>query len=305
MTTQRKVAIVTGASRGIGMAGCLHLARKGFDIVACSRTLRPGEAFEMSPTGKASDVVAMPGSLEETAEEVRRLGGRALAVKLDLLERGDAEGAVQRTLEEFGRIDLLVNNGRYFGPGHYDALEDTEMVYLDRAVEANTMAPLLLTKLVMPVMIERGGGTIINLTSSSGYRETPAMPGEGGWGLNYSISKAAIGRAGPGLAKELRQYNISVINLLPGFVAVERTVRDAGRYGFDPNRGLSIDVPGAAIAFLATHPYPMYFSGRELEAVDLCVAHQLVDPETLPAAQGPAVWGLPKGSDPAAAARGQ
>ena len=294
MANGRKAAIVTGASRGIGRACALALARRGLDVVVCARTLRKGMAFEYSATARESAVSEMPGTLEETAAEAEKLGVRALPVKMDLLERKEIEDGVQLALDSFGKIDVLVNNGRYYGPGQMDIFEETDIQYFDKAVEANLLAPLYLIKLIIPSMIKSGGGVIVDLTSSSGSKEVPNPVGQGGWGLNYSVSKAGINRAGAGLAKELRPHNIAVINMSPGYVAVERGWKEAGRYGFNPETGLNPDIPGAACAFLATHKYPMFFSGRDWQAVDVCVEHGLIDPDTLPAGQGPATWGLPR-----------
>src|SRR6266513_2615629 len=91
---ERRVAFVTGASRGIGRACALELARRGLDVVA-------------------------------TAREARALGAEALVVKLDLAARADWPAAVDAALARFGRIDVLVNNGRYVGPGHMDPFGDT------------------------------------------------------------------------------------------------------------------------------------------------------------------------------------
>ena len=85
-------------------------------------------------------------------------------------------------LERWGRIDVLVNNGRYVGPGHMDRLLDTPVELLDRHLEANVMAPVILTKLVLPGMVERGGGVIVNLASSSGTMDPPAPAGARGLG---------------------------------------------------------------------------------------------------------------------------
>ncbi len=296
MADEGKVALITGGSRGIGRACALHLAKRGVNVAVASRTLTGSEKFEVSATIKESDVAAMPGSLEETAADARALGVRALPIKLDLLSREETKAAVEATLEEFGRIDILVNNGRFYGPGQQDLFEDTDLEYFDKANEANVMAPLHLIKLTMPSMIEQGGGVVVNLTSGSGSREVAAMPGVGGWGLNYSITKAAVARVTPGLAKELKRYNIAVISISPGNVVTERRVREAGKYGFaaSTETGLSSDVPGAAVAFLATHPNAMFYSGKWTESIELCMEHGLLPPSDLPANEGPDVWGLPR-----------
>src|SRR5882724_6033468 len=120
----RKVAFITGASRGIGRGCARELARRGFDLVLTARTVTGRERLEHSSTVRKSLTDPLPGNLEQTAREVRALGAEALVVKLDLSVREDWPGAVNAALERFGRIDVLVNNGRYIGPGHMDPFED-------------------------------------------------------------------------------------------------------------------------------------------------------------------------------------
>jgi NAD(P)-dependent dehydrogenase (short-subunit alcohol dehydrogenase family) len=213
MANSNKVALVTGASRGIGRGCALELAKAGFDLVLCARTVVEGTPLEHSSTVRRSDTSPLPGSLERTAGEVEALGRRALVAKLDLLAPADLEQAVQATMDEFGRLDVVVNNARYIGPGHMDLFLDTPMqVYEDHFV-CNVLAPLRLVKLAVPHMRAQGGGVFVHVTSGAGNNETSALPGEGGWGLGYSISKAAFNRIAAGLGKELKQYGISVINL--------------------------------------------------------------------------------------------
>jgi NAD(P)-dependent dehydrogenase (short-subunit alcohol dehydrogenase family) len=288
-----KVAIVTGSSRGIGRGCALELAKRGFNIVVCARTLHEGQAFEHSSTVKSSKTTPLPGSLEKTAREIEALGRRALTVKLDLLDRQDVHALVDRTMKEWGGIDVLVNNARYIGPGHMDWFLDTPIELFDAHFQCNVFSPLLLTKLVAPIMIKRGGGVIINVTSGAGYRETPHDIGKGGWGLGYSLSKAAFNRIGAGLAKEFRQHEIAVINLEPGFVTTERMVTDMGAFGFDASSGLGVDVPGSVCAYLAAHPTPMNFSGRNIDAPTFAVDAGLVDGTKLPPPYGPSHWGGP------------
>ena len=260
----RKVALVTGASRGIGRACAIELARRGFDVVVTARTVRPGETFEYSSTVKRKATKPLPGSLEETAEEVRALGVEALVVKLDLSVRADWPAAIDATVQRFGRIDVLVNNGRYIGPGHMDPFEDTPLELIEQMFVCNVFAPLHLIKLSLPIMKRQGGGIVINVTSTAGDRETPAPIGQGGWGLGYSVTKAAFNRSVAGLAKELRPHNIAVIGLMPGFVATERMAIELGDFGFDASKGLPVENPGRVCAMLATARDPLVFSGRDL-----------------------------------------
>ena len=272
----RRIAFITGASRGIGRGCALELARRGFDLVLTARTVIGGERFEHSPTVQRSTTTPLPGSLEKTATEVRALGREALVVKLDLAARDDWAPALERALAHFGRIDVLVNNGRYVGPGHMDAFEDTPLDLIEQMFLCNVFAPLALIKLCLPAWKRQGGGIVINITSAAGQTETPAPIGEGGWGLGYSITKAAFSRMIPGLAKELRPYRVAVIGLMPGFVATERTAVELREYGFDPSSGLPVENPGRVCAMLATARDPMFFSGRDLRGPEFHAEHELV-----------------------------
>ena len=274
--TQRKVAFITGASRGIGRGCALELARRGFDVVLTARTVTGAERLEHSSTVKKSSTDPLPGSLDATAGEVRALGADAFVVPLDLSVRADWSKAISAAVEHFGRLDVLVNNGRYIGPGHMDWFEDTPVELIEQMLLCNVVAPLHLIKLCLPIMQRQGGGIVINVTSSAGDRETPAPIGEGGWGLGYSISKAAFNRMVPGLAKELRRHNIAVIGLMPGFVATERMAAELAEFGFDASKGLPVENPGRVCAMLATANDPMFFSGKDIFGPGFYAEHSLV-----------------------------
>jgi len=268
--TERRVALVTGASRGIDKAIALHLARSGFDVALAARTRVEGEEREHSSTVAASNTTALPGSLETTAGLVEAEGARALAVSLDLLDRTSLGSAVATVLERWGRIDVLVNNGRYVGPGHMDRVLDTPVDLIDRHLEANVMAPVILTKQVLPGMVERGSGVIINLASSSGTMDPPAPAGSGGWGLGYGMSKGALHRLAGILAVELGDAGILAYNLSPGFIATERIAIDMAGFGFDASAGAPADVVGAVAAWLVTAPEARERTGGWIEAQPLC-----------------------------------
>lgn len=273
--TDKKVAFITGASRGIGRGCALELAKRGFNLVLTARTVTGQERLEYSSTIKKSASKPLPGSLTQTATEVAALGAAAAVVKLDLSVRADWSAAVQAAVDRFARIDVLVNNGRYVGPGHMDFFEDTPLELIEQMFLCNVIAPLHLIKLCLPIMRRQGGGVVINITSSAGDRETPARIGEGGWGLGYSLTKAAFNRMVPGLAKELRPDGIAVIGLMPGFVATERMAIDLGEHGFDASKGLPVENPGRVCAMLATAKDPMYFSGRDIHGPTFYAEHAL------------------------------
>jgi len=266
----RPVAFVTGASRGIGKAIAVHLARSGFDVALTARTVADGEAREHSSTLHRSDTRPLPGSLASTADLVEQAGARSLTVPADLTERATVIAAGTAVLSAWGRVDVLVNNGRYVGPGHMDQFEETPLELLDAHLEANVMAPLALTKVVLPGMLERGAGCIVNITSGAGYADPPAPAGKGGWGLGYGMSKGALHRAAGILALELGDRGIRAYNVQPGFIATERMVQDMADFGFDASAGAPPDVVGAVVAWLVTDPTAAEPNGRNLEAQDVC-----------------------------------
>src|ERR1700694_750915 len=148
------VAFVTGASRGIGRCGALALARAGFDVIITARTMKEG-------AGRAdggSEGVVRPGSLETTAAEIEQLGQRALPIRMDLLERGSVENAFRTAMAAWGRIDVMVNNAIYQGPGPMDLILDLELDVADIMVKADYLHQLLLVQLALPQMLERGSG---------------------------------------------------------------------------------------------------------------------------------------------------
>lgn len=266
----RRVALVTGASRGIGKAIAIHLAQAGFDVAVGARTMHDGEQREHSSTVTKSDTRALPGSLASTATLVEQNGQEALPVFIDLLDRSSLASATAKVLEHWGRIDVLVNNGRYVGPGHMDLMLDTPIELIDRHLEANVVAPIILTKLVLPQMLERGDGVVINLASSSGTMDPPTPAGKGGWGLGYGASKAALHRMAGILAVELKDQGILAFNLSPGFIATERIAIDMGEFGFDVSKGAPADVVGAVAAWLVTSPEAVDHNGQWIEAQSVC-----------------------------------
>ncbi len=263
-------ALVTGGSRGIGKAIAVHLARAGYDVAVGARTLHEGEQREHSSTVASSNTRALPGSLDTTAALIEREGRRALPIYLDLLDRASLGSAVATVRERWGSIDVLVNNGRYVGPGHMDQILDTPVDLIDRHLEANVMAPVILIKLVLPHMVECGRGVIVNLASSSGTMDPGRPAGRGGWGLGYGMSKGALHRVAGMVAVELGGRGILAFNLSPGFVATERIALDMAEFGFDASKGAPADVVGAVAAWLATDDRAIERNGQWVEAQEVC-----------------------------------
>ena len=235
--SDRRVAFVTGASRGIGKASAVALAHAGFDVVVTARTL---------------DAPGSEETLSATARAVEAAGGSALAVRSDLLDFSTLDAAVGRTLEEWSRIDVLVNDAVDTGPGSMERFLDLDLADVERKLRANVVAQLHLMKLVLPGMLERGDGTIVQVSSAVATTDPPAPAGQGGWGLGYAASKGAIHRVAGILAVELGPRGIFVVNVDPGYVVTERMAADQERLGLAGKfPGAPPSVPGAVVAWLA------------------------------------------------------
>jgi NAD(P)-dependent dehydrogenase (short-subunit alcohol dehydrogenase family) len=270
-----RVAFVTGASRGIGKAVAVAMAKAGFDVAITARTVEPGEQREHSSTIKQSDTTPLPGSLQETAAMIEAAGQQALMAPADIIDRASLGAAVTLVLERWGRVDVLVNNARFIGPGHMDQFLDTPISAIENHMQGNFFAPLVLTKLLLPTMIRRGSGRIINLTSGSALSDPLKPAGSGGWGISYGATKAALHRVAGILAVELQDQGILVFNLDPGYIATERIAQDMAKFGFGPD-GEPPEVPGAVAAWLATSDEAADFNGQTVIAQQFCVERQLV-----------------------------
>ncbi len=196
------VAVVTGASRGIGKASALALAEAGFDVAITARTVHEGDG-RSEPNSVRGDepVVAVPGSLESTAAEIERRGRRALSIPMDLLDLAAVEAVPGAVLDAWGRIDVLFNNAIYQGAGTMDRILDMRQGDLDNLMRGNFSHQIRLIQLVVPHMLERGEGRVINMVSGSARHDPPGPAGAGGWGVAYSASKAAFGRVAGGSSR--------------------------------------------------------------------------------------------------------
>ena len=206
-TLNNKVAIITGASRGIGAAIAERFAAEGAHVVLVARTSAPG--------GK------LPGSLDETAARIRAQGGNCHCVQADLGSAGDRERIVTETVAHYGGVDILVNNAAWarFAPSYAQPPERVELAYA-----VNVFAPLHLSQLVIPLMKACGGGWILNLSSVTSKLPPPAPydPNERAYRFHtthsptlYGSTKAALERMSAGLAMELAADNIAVNTLAP------------------------------------------------------------------------------------------
>lgn len=277
MNQQRKVAFVTGASRGIGKVIAIELGKAGYDVAITARTVHEGEAREHSSTLKKSNTKPLPGSLDLTLAEIEAHGGKVLAVPADILDFASLGAAATTVLERWGRVDVLVNNARYIGPGHMDLFLDTPIELLDKHLQANVLAPLVLAKLFLPGMLERGEGTFVNISSASGYADTMKPAGDGGYGMGYGISKAAFHRVAGFLSCELGPQGIRAYNIQPGLIATERIGQDMAEFGIE-NVGAPGETVSRTVAWLLANPdAAKQYDGLNIEAQFFCHEHGLLE----------------------------
>jgi NAD(P)-dependent dehydrogenase (short-subunit alcohol dehydrogenase family) len=250
MAADRPVALVTGASRGIGKACAIHLARRGYDVVAGARTMHEGDG-----RWEGDAAVVVPGGLDTTVAAIEAEGTEGLAVRLDVLDRQSLLDAVDATMARFGRIDCLVNNGVYQGAVQTQEFLDADEDDLRRVFEGNVLAQLTLTRAALPHMFQQGGGTVVNMISAVAYTDPPGRIGEGGWGMSHAMSKAAFARVAPMLQLELGDRGLRFFSVDPGFVVTEKTeaIGAAEQYArhFRP---ATPPVIGAVVAWLAADP---------------------------------------------------
>lgn len=228
-TLHNKVAIITGASRGIGAAIAKRFAAEGARVVITARTKH------------ASDADKLPGSLDGVAETIRAAGGDCLPVAADLSDPKDRARIVDRTLAEWGGVDILVNNA---ARGFYAPTMELPRKRVQLSYEINLFAPLDLMQRVAPSMHKRGGGWILNISSATSRAPEPApyaaddryvrFHREHGPTI-YASTKAALERMSAGVAAELAEHRIAVNTLAPveavaseGAVALGTIDKDAG-----------------------------------------------------------------------------
>jgi len=225
----------------------LELAKEGCDIVVAARTEEVKDP-------------KLPGTIYSTAEEIRALGRRALPVRTDVTDEESIDSMVKQALEEFGKIDILINNAGIMAPG---LLAELPLRRWDLMWRVNVRGPIACSRAVLPHMIERRAGVVINISSV-----LADVPGAGN--ISYSLTKQALRKLSEGLAWEVRGYNIRVFALSPeGLVKtpgtmyhrLEETEADLIGENIEPP-----EVMGRAAVFLCTEEAAAlsgghYFSG--------------------------------------------
>nr|WP_263325591.1 SDR family oxidoreductase [Neobacillus sp. Marseille-Q6967] len=189
----KKVVMITGASKGLGRALTLAFANEGARLAICSRSSK---------------------GLDEVKAEAEALGAEVLAVTADISISRDVERFVAIAEEKYGRIDVLVNNASILGPSPMPLLLDYPEKDFEEVLRVNAVSPFLVTRRVIPGMLQRNHGSIINVTSEAGH------VGYAGWGA-YGISKFAVEGLTQTWADELSSTNVRVNMVDPGEMDTE------------------------------------------------------------------------------------
>jgi NAD(P)-dependent dehydrogenase (short-subunit alcohol dehydrogenase family) len=198
MLLAEKVAVITGGGRGIGRAIALKFAAEGAAIVVAART---------------------ESEIEEVADEVRKMGGRAAAVLADVADENQCERLIRVATAQFGKADILVNNAGEYGP--VKPVEEIAPAEWDRVIAVHLRGSYLLTRLVLPGMYARGSGVILNISSLSAKSAF-------GWGSPYAAAKAGMLGMTRVVAAEAARKGVRVNAICPGPVTETKMSKDLG-----------------------------------------------------------------------------
>ncbi len=247
---KNRVAIVTGSSRGVGRACALALAQAGCDIVVAAKST------EEKPR--------LPGTIHTVAKEIEALGRRALAVKTDVRKEEDIDNLVARTVETFGRVDILLNNA---GALWWENMLDTPAKRFDLVLDVNARAAFLLSRACLPHLIENGWGHIINMSPPVDVAVTPGK-------IAYFISKFGMTLIAHGLAGEVRDQNVACNALWPATLIESQATKNWGLGG--PSSWRKADILADSVVAICQKT-PSDFTGQALIDEDFLRAEGVTD----------------------------
>lgn len=246
------VVLIPGASRGIGATTAVAFGRAGWRVAITARTQTEGQVLDHQL--RRPDGALLAGSLAKTVEAVQSVGASVFAHAMDLMDKASLDCAIDAVLSQYGRIDLLINNAVYQDREMNALLLDLDDYMLERTLLGNLVAPFHLTRRILPVMVEQGGGQVINVCSGAGQNDPPVPADQGGWGFAYGASKAGLIRLAGCINRELGKQGVRAYSVNPGVVsteAVTATLGDSGllaqRYGAMPPEAIA-----QALLWLAT-----------------------------------------------------
>jgi NAD(P)-dependent dehydrogenase (short-subunit alcohol dehydrogenase family) len=257
------VTLVTGASRGVGRGIALALGDAGATVYVSARSSRDGASTE-----------GLPGTVEDTAEEVTERGGVGIAFRCDHNFEPWVAGLFKRIAKEHGHLDLLVNNA-WSGYEHYtkvrfDARFWDQPLWRWDQYAASLRGQFLTSQMAVELMLPSNRGLIVNI----GFRDGDVYLGQ----VAYDVCKLASDRMAVGMAHELRRHSVAAVALHPGFVRTERVEAAWDLLGEGPAQVVhSPEYVGRAVAHLATDPQIMESSGEVLAVGDLAQRYGFAD----------------------------
>jgi NAD(P)-dependent dehydrogenase (short-subunit alcohol dehydrogenase family) len=257
------VALVTGASRGVGRGVATALGQAGATVWVTGRSVRGGATTE-----------GLPGTVDDTADEVTAAGGKGIAARCDHTDDAQAEALFQRIGGESGRLDLLVNNAWAGYERNHDVRFDAPFWQQPRwrwdLFAGSLRGQFVASQLAAPLMLAAGRGLIVNVSFTDGDVYLGQTP--------YDITKAASDRMVVGLAYDGRKHGIVAVALHPGFVRTERVEAAWEQLGSGPAQVVhSPQYVGRAVAHLCTDPELTDLSGRRLAVGDLAARYGFTD----------------------------
>jgi len=253
-----KVAIVTGASRGIGEAIALRYAQEGARVVVSARTIDDGDHV-------------LAGGINDVVQRIVDAGGQAIAVRSDLAIKDHRENLVKEALTAFGSIDILVNNAAVT---YFVQVKDFTDKHRNLMFEVQVNAPFHLSQLVLPAMQARGSGWILNVSSHAAIHPAKDVAGRGG--TVYGMCKAALERFTTGLASEVYNDGIGVNVISPGLVATPGVVHHQLITEDTPVENITPVENMAEACLRLVHGDPQEFTGKITYAVDVMRDYELV-----------------------------
>jgi len=245
-----KVAIVTGASRGVGAATAVALGAEGVRVACAAR------ATDDAP-------LRLPGTIDATVRRITDAGGEAIAVPTNLADDDDIEAMVDQTVDAFGGVDVLVNNAAITFPGDLDL----EMKRFDLVLAVDLRAPLLAIRAVLPSMRARGGGRIVNVSSAAALQYYPGL-------MAYGMAKVALEHLTVAAAEQLRSAAIAV-NTFRIDVPVASEGFVANTPGHDHSTWEPSEVAAEGIVWMVRQPDG--YSGHNESMAALRAEHGIMD----------------------------